>query len=190
MLTCYNVDRHRDSSYHRRDGDRDRDRSRNRNTSHHRSRDRNHSRSRSHRDRDRDDSRDRSREDRHSSQRTSNRFEIQPPKPANDSSTSTQPINDAQMNSAIIAAMQAARNIKMDRICECLKSAVAQPQKKRVSRFSNNLLTKKIYFPQQNFDIDYMAIFNGPARSTLEADTHTTIRVGGSAVVVVLLSEW
>ena len=114
---------------------------------------------------------------------------MQPPKPVTDSSASMQPINDAQMNSAIIAAMQAARNIKMDRMYEYLKSVLAQPPKKRVSRFSNNLLTKKIYFPQQNFDIDYMAIFNGPARSTLEADTHTTIRVGGSAVLFVLLPD-
>lgn len=44
------------------------------------------------------------------------------------------------------------------------------------------MLTKKIYFPQQNYDIDYRAIFNGPACSTLEADTHTSITIGGSDV--------
>lgn len=51
-----------------------------------------------------------------------------------------------------------------------------------MSRFSSSLLTKKVYFPMQN-DIDYKAIFNGPFRLEVETDTHTTITVGGQAVV-------
>ena len=43
-------------------------------------------------------------------------------------------------------------------------------------------MKKKIYFPQQTLDIDYCAIFNGPARNMLEAETHTSITIGGSKV--------
>jgi len=39
-----------------------------------------------------------------------------------------------------------------------------------------------MYFPQQYPDIDYSVIFNGPYRMTIEAETHTTLSVGGTAV--------
>ena len=52
-----------------------------------------------------------------------------------------------------------------------------------MSRFSNSLLTKKVYFPPQS-DINYAAIFNGPFRVEVETDTHTTITVGGKEVSV------
>ena len=59
---------------------------------------------------------------------------------------------------------------------------VASTAKPRVSRFSNSLLTKKIYFPTHNTDIDYASIFNSPFRIEVETDTHTTITVGGTAL--------
>ncbi len=56
------------------------------------------------------------------------------------------------------------------------------PKAPRVSRFSSTLLTKKLYYPQENLDIDYTMIFNGPYRSTIETETHTTLSLGGTAV--------
>lgn len=43
-------------------------------------------------------------------------------------------------------------------------------------------MTKKLYFPVENVDIDYTSIFSGSYRVTIETETHTTLSVGGSAV--------
>lgn len=56
------------------------------------------------------------------------------------------------------------------------------PKVPRVSRFSNSLMTRKLYYPQENLDIDYTLIFNGPYKSTIETETHTTLSLGGTAV--------
>lgn len=80
--------------------------------------------------------------------------------------------SNVDMSAAIQAAMEAAQKI----------SKVAPTPKPRASRFSSSVLTKKMYFPQQYPDIDYSVIFNGPYRMTIEAETHTTLSVGGTAV--------
>ena len=61
--------------------------------------------------------------------------------------------------------------------------------KTRVSRFSNTVLTKKVYFPTHNPDINYAAIFASPWKVGVETDTHTTITIGGSPVIVTEMDE-
>ncbi|KNB42875.1 hypothetical protein JH06_3357 [Blastocystis sp. subtype 4] len=68
------------------------------------------------------------------------------------------------------------------------KSLPAAP-KTRVSRFSNTVLTKKVYFPTHNPDINYAAIFASPWKVGVETDTHTTITIGGSPVIVTEMDE-
>ena len=64
-----------------------------------------------------------------------------------------------------------------------LISLVAQvPTKPRTSRFSSQLIEKKIYFPTDNIGINYESIFNGPERINIETTTHTTITVAGTSV--------
>ena len=82
-------------------------------------------------------------------------------------------------NAAAIAAMEAAKKLSLS-----MKST----SKPRMSRFSNSLLTKKVYFPPQS-DINYAAIFNGPFRVEVETDTHTTITVGGKEMLVTEMDE-
>ena len=64
-----------------------------------------------------------------------------------------------------------------------LLSRVAQvPSKPRTSRFSSQLIEKKIYFPTDNIGINYESIFNGPERINIETTTHTTLVVAGTSV--------
>lgn len=41
-----------------------------------------------------------------------------------------------------------------------------------------------MYFPSHYSDIDYTVIFNSPWKINVETETHTTITVGGSSVIV------
>ena len=67
--------------------------------------------------------------------------------------------------------------------CNVCFSFVAQiPIKPRTSRFSSQLIEKKIYFPTDNIGINYESIFNGAERVNIETSTHTTITVAGTSV--------
>lgn len=90
--------------------------------------------------------------------------------------------SNVDMSAAIQAAMEAAQKISKVGRWFCAGWIVAPTPKPRTSRFSSSVLTKKMYFPQQYPDIDYSVIFNGPYRMTIEAETHTTLSVGGTAV--------
>ena len=161
-MAYYILERRRDRDRHRgRDRDRERDRDR----------DRDRDRSRHHYERSRDHSRERSRDPKTTGPDL-------PPAPVQQSAMAP----NVDMNAAIQAAMEAAQKISKVGRCYFVKSTVAPAPKPRASRFSSSVLTKKMYFPQQYPDIDYSVIFNGPYRMEIEAETHTTLSVGGTAV--------
>ena len=168
-MVRYILERRRDRDRHRgRDRDRERDRDRDRDRDH----------SRHHYDRSRDRSRERSREPKMTGPEL-------PPAPAQQSATSS----NVDMSAAIQAAMEAAQRISKVGRCHSVGLTIAPAPKPRASRFSSSVLTKKMYFPQQYPDIDYSVIFNGPYRMTIEAETHTTLSVGGTAVCSWSVSE-
>ena len=104
------------------------------------------------------------------------------------SATPTNSLSDSRVSAAVVAAMEAARNIKMGGIVRYFSKLMSAAHKKKTwSLLMSAAVTKKTYLPQQKHDIDYRAIFNGPACSTLEADTHTSITIGGSDVYFISL---
>ena len=86
------------------------------------------------------------------------------------------------LNNAALEALEIAKKISSSGIIKLNNWWLVQ--KPRVSRFSNSIITRKIYFPAHNPDIDYVSIFNGPYKSEIEGDTFATLTVGGVAVYI------